>query len=646
MSKKRKNKSSRKKNKFSSDRIIKKNKYTKSKGKKLKGDIIESLSSTGSELVGSVELSKNFAFLIPDNKHINIDVFIPLKNLNGVKDGQKAIVKIVDLPAFEKVSASMPKNSKNPVGEIIKILGYPGESETEINSIIAEYNLPLSFSKEIKKNVAKIPSKIPDEEITRRRDFRSVPTFTIDPADAKDFDDALSIKKIKKGNHEYSGQVWEIGIHIADVTHYVKYNSIIDKEALKRGTSAYLVDRVIPMLPERLSNKICSLVPNQEKLCFSAVFIMNDDAKIIDEWFGKTVICSDRRYTYDGVQDIIERKKDEKVNYDLLEEILTLNKLAKKLRKERFKQGSIPFDRIEVKVSLDKDGNPTGIYPVETKDSNHLIEEFMLLANKRVAEYIGKSKKTFVYRVHDTPDIEKLNTVIRFVKKLGYTIKANTRIAINKLLKDATGKAEENIITTLAIRTMAKAVYTTQNIGHYGLAFDYYTHFTSPIRRYPDMIVHRLLEKYLIKRSNKRQSRGIPDMIMTNITNDHIYKNENELKELCKHSSDKERNAEEAERASVKFKQLQFLSDKIGDNFEGIISGVTKWGIYVEMIENKCEGLVKIRDIDDDYYVFDEENFCIKGQRLGKIYQIGDRVKIVINRIDLAKKQLDLLLFC
>ncbi|MBN4051448.1 ribonuclease R [bacterium AH-315-M05] len=588
------------------------------KGKKPKGEIIEIISRAKTEFIGIVQLSKNFAFLIPDNTRMNIDIFIPHEKLNGAKDGQKAIVKI----------SNWSPSSKNPVGEIVRILGIPGDNKTEMDSIIAEYDFPLSFPKEVEKDAGKIPAKIPKEEIAKRRDFRNVPTFTIDPADAKDFDDALSIQKLKNGN-------WEIGIHIADVTYYVTPNSLIDKEAFDRATSIYLVDRVFPMLPERLSNEVCSLRPNEEKLCFSAVFEMNDEAKIINEWFGKTVIRSDKRFTYEGAQEIIEQQPSSSAQKRegprmFTDGIHILNRLAKKLRSERFKNGSIAFDRVEVKFRLDKEGYPIGIYFKELKDSNKLIEDFMLLANRKVAEYVSiEVKKAFVYRVHDAPDEEKLNAFVRFISKFGYSMKIHSKKDIansmNKLLKEVAGKAEANIIETLAIRTMSKAVYTTGNIGHYGLGFDHYTHFTSPIRRYPDMIVHRLLKYYLDG-------------------NDKSLHPADKIEEMCKHSSERERKAEEAERASVKFKQAQFLADKIGNDFEGIISGVTEWGIYIEIIENKCEGLVRLRDLDDDYYIFDEENFCIKGKKRGKKYRLGDRVKIIINRVDLVKKQLDFLL--
>ncbi len=481
--------------------------------------------------------------------------------------------------------------------------------------------MPYEYPHNVIEAAEKIPESIPEEEIKNRRDFRGVTTFTIDPKDAKDFDDALSIRKLENGN-------WEVGVHIADVTHYVKPKSIIDKEGFDRATSIYLVDRVVPMLPERLSNGICSLRPNEEKLCFSVVFELDNDANLLDTWYGKTVIFSDKRFTYEEAQDIIESKEG-----DFKEEILTLDHLAKNLRKQRFSHGAISFERIEVKFEIDEKGKPLSVYFKESKDANKLIEEFMLLANKRVAEYIGKKEitkgrggdpKTFVYRVHENPDPEKFEKFARFVRRFGYEAmpvgEEKISSSINRLLTQVEGKKEQNIIETLAIRTMAKASYSAKNIGHYGLAFKHYTHFTSPIRRYPDMMVHRLLEAYL---DGGRSA------------------NTNKIEEDCKHCSKMELVAAEAERASIKFKQVEFMKEHLGKEFTGVISGVTEWGFYVELDENKCEGMVSIRNLDDDFYRFDEDNYCIIGRKFNKKYQLGDNVKILVAKANLVKKQLD-----
>ena len=538
------------------------------------------------------------------------DIFVPIKDLKKAQDGQKVIAHITDWPA----------KAKSPIGEITQILGWPGENETEMVSIMAEFDLPYHFPEKVLKDAEKISEKISQTEIAKRRDFRDITTFTIDPADAKDFDDALSIQKIKDDK-------WEIGIHIADVSHYVEPNSILDKEAINRATSVYLVDRVVPMLPERLSNNICSLRPNEDKLCFSAVFHIDKDAKISKQWFGRTIINSNKRFTYQEAQDIIESKTG-----DLADEILQLDTIAKKLREKRFKKGSIAFDKVEMKFKLDEDGKPLGVYFKESKDANKLIEEFMLLANKKVAEFIGKTPKekkpkTFVYRIHDLPNQEKLFDFSSFIERFGYRMNLsspqNISNSINSLLENVKGKPEQNVVETLAIRSMAKAEYSTENIGHYGLSFDYYTHFTSPIRRYPDVMVHRLLFAYLNKENSKSQEK---------------------YEELCEISSKQERMAAKAERASVKYKQVEFMQDKVGEEFEGVISGVSEWGIYIELDEYKTEGMVRIKDITNDHYYFDEKNYCLIGDLYKRKYQLGDKVKIIVVKANLEKKHLDFLL--
>ncbi|WDF81110.1 ribonuclease R [Mucilaginibacter sp. KACC 22773] len=581
--------------------------YAISKGKRKEGEIIEILQRAKMEFTGIVKLSERFAFFIPDDRKMMHDIFIPMSELNGAKNGIKAVAEITDWPA----------EAKNPIGRIKHILGAQGENDTEMNAILAEYGFPLSFPAEVEHESEEISDVITPEEIARRRDFRDITTFTIDPFDAKDFDDALSFKILENGNYE-------VGVHIADVSHYIIPDSALDKEAFDRATSVYLVDRVIPMLPERLSNGLCSLRPKEEKLCFSAVFELDANAFIQTEWYGKTIIYSDRRFTYEEVQEVIENKEG-----DFKDEILKLNALAYKLRDRKFKNGAISFETTEVKFKLDTAGKPTGVYVKERKDAHKLIEDFMLLANRKVAEHVskmgkGKHKYTFVYRAHDSPKPDALANFAQFAARFGYKINTKsdkeTAKSLNFLMEDVEGKKEQNVLTQLAIRSMAKAIYTTKTSSHYGLAFDHYTHFTSPIRRYPDVMVHRLLFHYL----NGGQS----------VNAEHYEK-------LCSHSSQMEKKAADAERSSVKYKQAEYLRDQVGNIFTGIISGVTEWGMYVEIIENKCEGMIRLRDISDDFYTLDEKNYCIIGQRKKKIYQLGDEVKIRVKNVDLTKKQID-----
>lgn len=581
--------------------------FKKKSGRNNEGEVVEIISRVKTDFIGVAKVSERFAFVIPDDRKMLHDIFVPLNDLNGAKNGQKVQVGITD----------WPEGAKNPIGKILNVLGEQGENNTEMNAILAQYGFPLSFPEEVEKEANAIPEAISEADVKGRKDFRNTLTFTIDPADAKDFDDAISFKKLSNGNYE-------IGVHIADVSHYVQPKSKLDKEAYERATSVYLVDRVIPMLPERLSNGVCSLRPREDKLCFAAVFELDNEANIQNEWFGRTIIHSDRRFTYEEAQEVIETKTG-----DFVEEIIKLNELAYILRDRKFKNGAISFESTEVKFKLDDNGKPIGVYVKERKDAHKLIEDYMLLANRKVAEFIakkgkGKQKYTFVYRVHDAPNLENLNNFATFASRFGYKInmKSDKEIAksLNYLMEDVEGKKEQNILTQLAIRSMAKAVYTTKKTSHYGLAFDYYTHFTSPIRRYPDVMVHRLLALYLD--GGKSVS-------------------EEEYETASSHSSAMEKRAADAERASIKYKQAEYLEENVGKTYMGLISGVTEWGMYVEIIENKCEGMVRLRDIADDFYVLDEKNYCIVGQRKKKKYQLGDEVQVRVKKVDLSKRQID-----
>lgn len=581
------------------------------RGVEPEAEVIEIIEEKEQSFIGTLEVERQYAFLQTDSKFLATDIFIPKTKLKGGKTGDKAIVKIT----------SWPEDSKNPIGEVIDILGEAGENTAEMHAILAEFGLPYHYPENVNAAAERIDAGITDEVVAQREDMRSVLTFTIDPKDAKDFDDALSIQRLGNGNYE-------IGVHIADVTHYVKPDTILDKEAQKRATSVYLVDRVVPMLPEHLSNGICSLRPDEDKLTFSCIFEMNENAEVLQSRIARTVTRSNRRFTYEEAQNVIETGEG-----DHAEEILTLDRMAKILRKNRYENGSVEFDRVEVRFDIDETGHPIGVYFKESKDANKLIEEFMLLANRTVAAAIGRpdgkrKAKAFVYRIHDMPDPGKLADLSKIARTFGYKVKETgssrqVNRSINQMLVAVKGRGEENFLSTLAIRSMAKAVYTTTNVGHYGLGFDYYTHFTSPIRRYPDMMVHRLLERYLAG------GRSV---------------NLQKLEDLCKHSSDMEQLAANAERASIKYKQVEYMADHMGEVYEGVISGVTEWGLFVEISDNKCEGLVPVRDLADDYYDFDENNYCLVGRRRGVRYRLGDPIRVKVARAALDKKQLDFVL--
>ena len=595
--------------------------YKRRKRGKIEGEITSIIKRAKSDYVGVLQLHKNYAFVVVDGSKMYTDIFVPINKINKAEDGDKVLVSIEE----------WPENADSPSGKVTQVLGRPGEHQTEIHAILAEYGLPHDFPQEVEDYANKIDTSIKQEEINKRRDMRNDLTFTIDPKDAKDFDDALSFKALENG-------LYEIGIHIADVSHYVRPDTILDDEAYDRATSIYLVDRVVPMLPEILSPDACSFRPHEEKYTFSAVFKLNDKAEIKDQWFGRTVTYSDARFAYEEAQSIIETKtnaipkevsltgKDYQTSQDIADAILKMDDLAKIMRRQRMKHGAISFDKVEVKFNLDEENNPTGVYFKTSKDANKLIEEFMLLANKKVAEFVGKQSpnKTFVYRIHDEPDDSKLAALQKVLSRFGYKLNFKDRKSVsnslNTLLKDVTGKKEQNLVDTLTIRTMSKAEYSTHNIGHYGLAFDYYSHFTSPIRRYPDVMAHRLLQHYLDGGKS---------------ANEDIYEDK------CNHSSNMENLATKAERDSIKYMQIRFMENHKNEEFLGVISGVTDWGIYVEIIENKCEGMVSVRDMKDDHYQFDEDHYALIGKNTKTMYQLGDEVVVKVKDTDLVKKHLD-----
>ena len=583
--------------------------FAKRRGGALEGEVVEIVRRKHDTFAGVLKVEKHYALLLTESKIIPCDIFIPREYLKGGKSGDKAVVKLLDWPL----------DSRNPVGKVIDILGKEGDNDAEMNAILVEYGLPYVYPAAVEEAANKLPSDITEQEIARREDFRGITTFTIDPVDAKDFDDALSIRALPDG-------LLEIGVHIADVSHYVTEGSVIDKEAFKRATSIYLVDRTIPMLPERLCNFLCSLRPNEDKLTYSVIFTMNSSAEVKDYRIVRGVINSDRRFSYEEVQDILTSGNGEYCN-----EIKQLNDLAQIMRTKRFAAGAIDFQQAEVRFRLDDDGKPVSVYFSESNESHQLIEEFMLLANRTVAETIGKrtpnnQPKTFVYRIHDTPDPDKLTTLARFVAKLGYKMKSasgrtTSPAALNNLLGAIKGTKEQNVIEQISLRTMQKAKYSTENIGHYGLAFKYYTHFTSPIRRYPDLLVHRLLDRYLAQKARSVSQAKYED--------------------LCEHCSAQEQVAANAERASIKYKQVEFMSEHVGEEYDAVISGVTEWGIYAEINENKCEGMIPLRTLQDDFYEFDDANYCLVGKRKHRKYMIGDPLRIRITRANLERKQLD-----
>ena len=593
--------------------------YNRRRGKRPEGEVIEVIERSKTEFVGVIDIQKNFAFVATANPKMYTDIFVSKDNYNGAEQGDVVLVEIED----------WPKKADSPFGKIIKVLGKPGEHNTEIHAILAEYGLPSEFPIEVEVFAQKIDTSIQESEIALRRDMRNTLTYTIDPRDAKDFDDALSFKKLDNGNYE-------IGVHIADVSHYLQEGTILDDEAYQRGTSVYLVDRVVPMLPEVLSNFACSLRPNEDKYTFSAIFEIDNKATVLNQWFGRTIINSDQRFTYEEAQVIIETKsnkipseisltgKDFFASDQVTEATLKLDELAKILRRNRLNNGAISFDKVEVKFNLDENGEPEGVFFKQSKDANHLIEEFMLLANRKVAEFIGKQKKTFIYRIHDEPNEDKLFAMQALISKFGYKIdlrnKKDISLSLNKLMEDVNGKKEQNLIDTLAIRTMSKAKYSTENIGHYGLAFDYYSHFTSPIRRYPDVMVHRLLQFYLDGGKS---------------VDAETYE------EKCTHSSTMEGLATNAERDSIKYMQVKYMQNHQNEEFLGVISGVTEYGIYVEIVSNKCEGMCRIREIKDDYYTFDSKQYALVGEVTKTILQLGDEVYVKVKTADLVKKQLD-----